>query len=119
MPSEMKFFADESVERRLVTALRKKYEVFSADEIMKGAKDDLVLQQAEASKTILVTADKDFGELIYSGQQRHSGVVLYRLHGLPIEEKISIITAAIDKYGPELQDSFTVITSQNIRLRKR
>ena len=119
MQAELKFLADESVEKRIVVALREKWKVVFVDEIMKGADDDSVLQNAEGLKTILITADKDFGELVYHGQRLHSGVVLYRLHGLPIEEKISLLTAAIDKYGNELLHSFTVVTLQNVRIRKQ
>ena len=86
---------------------------------MKGATDDLVLQSSEASKTVLLTADKDFGELVHQKQQLHAGILLYRLHGFPINEKISIIKAAIEKYESELLYSFTVVTSLNVRIRKR
>jgi predicted nuclease of predicted toxin-antitoxin system len=119
MQEEVRFFADESVERRIVAALRAKYSVVYVDEIMKGADDDTVLQNAEEQKAILITADKDFGELVHHGQRLHSGIILYRLHGLAIEEKIRIIMAAIATYGSELSQSFTVITQQNIRIRKR
>ena len=81
MQPEITFFADESVEKSIVLALREKYKVLAVDEIMKGANDDLVLQNAESLNSILLTADKDFGELVYHGQLLHSGVVLYRLHG--------------------------------------
>lgn len=119
MHSELKFFADESVERRIVLALRKQHDVDYVAESMKGAKDESVLENAEVVKRILLTADKDFGELVYYRQQLHSGVVLYRLHGLPIEEKISLILSAIERYDIELSNSFTVIQPNNIRIRKQ
>lgn len=119
MQFKIKFYADESVEKRIVITLREKYSVVSVDETMKGASDSLVLKRSEESKTVLITADKDFGELVYNGQQLHSGIVLYRLHGLPINAKVAVIIAAIDKYGPDLLHSFTVVTPQNIRIRKR
>lgn len=119
MQPVLAFFADESVEKRIVEALRKNHTVHGGDEITKGAADASVLENAERLKTILLTADKDFGELVYQRQQLHSGIVLYRLHGLPIEEKILLITTSVEKYGTELQHSFTVITPQNIRIRKQ
>ena len=119
MQSVLKFVADESVAKRIVLAMREKYEVFYIEEVMKGVNDDIVLQNAEVQKRILVTEDKDFGELVYKWQMVHSGIVLYRLHGLPIEEKISLILSAIEKYGVELLNSITVITPQNIRISKQ
>lgn len=118
MQQEVKFVADESVERRMVLALREKFEVEYIDETMKGATDESVLQNTEIQKRVLITADKDFGELIYHWQQLHSGVVLYRLHGLPIEEKILLVSSALEKYGVQLLNSFTVIQPSNIRIRK-
>lgn len=119
MPLHLKFSADESVEKRIVVALREKHEVIFVDETMKGAEDALVLEKAEEMKTVLLTANKDFGELVYHWQLHHAGIILYRLHGLPIEEKISVIMTAIEKYGIELLNSFTVITVRNVRIRKQ
>jgi predicted nuclease of predicted toxin-antitoxin system len=65
MKFSLAFFADESVEKRIVEALRKNYTVHCGDELLKGAADAYVLENAEMLKTILLTADKDFGELVY------------------------------------------------------
>lgn len=117
--AELKFAADESVESGIVWALREKYEVLYVDETMKGAHDDVVLQKAETLNLILITADKDFGELVYHRQMFHAGLILYRLHGLPTTKKVQVIRTAIDKYGDELLHAFTVITEKNIRIRKK
>ena len=70
-------------------------------------------------KTVLLTADKDFGELVYQKRRLHSGILLYRLHGLAIEEKILLIVTVIDMYELELLCSFTVITPRSTKIRKQ
>jgi predicted nuclease of predicted toxin-antitoxin system len=119
MNPELAFIADESVEKRIVLAIRKNHKVEYVAETMKGADDELVLQNAEEQKRILITADKDFGELVYHWQQVHAGIILYRLQGLSIQEKISLVKGTIDKYGVDLLNAFTVISPRNIRIRKQ
>jgi predicted nuclease of predicted toxin-antitoxin system len=61
-----KFLADESVDFRMVTHLREKgFEVQAILENHPGVSDDEVLQIAHESDAILITEDKDFGDLVY------------------------------------------------------
>ena len=119
MNTGLKFIADEGVERRIVMAIRQEYDVQYVSELMQGAGDDSILQNAEKESRILITLDKDFGELVYYRQQDHAGIILCRLHGLAIEEKISLIKNTINKYGAELLNSFTVIQPRNLRIRNK
>jgi predicted nuclease of predicted toxin-antitoxin system len=105
--------------KRIVRAIRENHKIEYVAETMKGADDELVLQNAEEQKRILITADKDFGELVYHWQQVHAGIILYRLQGLSIQEKIFLVKGTIDKYGVELLNAFTVISPRNIRIRKQ
>lgn len=47
-----------------------------------GAKDDDVLGAAVGDARILITEDKDFGELVYRRRLHHRGVVLVRVDGI-------------------------------------
>jgi len=54
--------------------------------------DEEVLLLASDNSTLLVTADKDFGELIFrQGYVKH-GIILYRLAGIPSSEKANIVS---------------------------
>ena len=60
----MKFLADECCDRDLVGALRNAgYDVLYVLELKPGATDDEVLALAFDQRRILLTEDKDFGEL--------------------------------------------------------
>jgi predicted nuclease of predicted toxin-antitoxin system len=119
MKKQPLFIADEGVEKEIVVTLRQDYDVLYVAESMQGANDDMILEQANNTGRILVTLDKDFGELVFRLQQLHTGVVLCRLQGLTIEEKCLLVKNTINNYESELLHSFTVIQPKNIRIRKK
>jgi predicted nuclease of predicted toxin-antitoxin system len=79
----MRLLANENVPGPVVAALRAVgHDVLWVKEGMAGAKDRDVLAHAHADARLVVTFDKDFGELaVRSGLPAASGVVLFRLHG--------------------------------------
>jgi len=70
-------FADESVDRPVVERLREdSHDIVYVAELAPSITDDEVLQEANSRSAVLVTADKDFGELVFRQRVAHSGVVL-------------------------------------------
>ena len=116
----MKFIADEGVDAPIVSALRKRgYDVLYILEFSPGAADDVILKESNTQSRILLTQDKDFGELVFRLKQIHSGVFLIRLHGIPPFEKATIVTAALEKHLNELYKSFTVIQKNAVRIKQK
>ncbi len=66
---------------------------------------------------MLLTADKDFGELVFRQRRISLGVILARLFGLSPERKAVIVADAIRKHSEELPHSFVVITPTSVRIR--
>jgi predicted nuclease of predicted toxin-antitoxin system len=65
--------ADEGVDRPVVERLRHDgHDVVYVAELSPSIADEEVLQQANARSAILVTADKDFGELVFRQGLVHS-----------------------------------------------
>ena len=115
-----RFIADESVDFRIVKSLRGEgYEVKAIVEINPGITDDEVLQIANELESILLTEDKDFGELTFRFKKPNKGIILIRMIGVPIEERIAKIKSVISNYIDQLEDSFTIITSNKIRIKKQ
>jgi predicted nuclease of predicted toxin-antitoxin system len=115
----MKFLADESVDRQVVDQLRMDgHEVWYVSEMEPGIPDDLVLSRANQEMAILVTADKDFGELVFRQKRISMGVILTRLAGLSPGQKAELVSAAISQHIPELENAFTVIVPGSIRIRR-
>jgi len=75
------------------------------------------LSIANAQERILITQDKDFGELVYRLKQVHNGVILIRLHGYSANIKAEIITSVLLAHKNELTGAFTVIQPNAIRIR--
>ena len=116
----MKFVADESVDYQIVSRLREDgHEVVYIAETQSGASDDSVLTQANLQKAVLLTSDKDFGDLVFRQHLISSGIVLLRIAGLSQERKAAIVAAAIRKHGPALPGGFTVLTPTTIRIRHK
>jgi predicted nuclease of predicted toxin-antitoxin system len=67
---------------------------------------------------VLVTADKDFGELVFRLRRASGGVVLLRLSGTPSSVKIVLVVRSVEVYGAQMAGAFTVITPRSVRLRK-
>lgn len=62
----MNFFADESVDRQIVERLRQDgHHVRYVAEMASGLSDDVVLAAANAEAALLLTTDKDFGEMVF------------------------------------------------------
>ena len=116
----MKFVADESVDFPIVERLRQDgHSVWAVVEMDSGISDDLVLDHANRQNAVLLTADKDFGELVFRLNRLSLGVVLVRLAGLPPKYKAEIVARAIAEKGEELKGAFSVITASALRVRRR
>lgn len=115
----MRIVADESVIVPVIVELRKSgHEVLAIREIHPRAEDDFILNLAHQEDGLLITFDKDFGELVFRQKLLSSGVVLVRLQGLSTETKTRIVVSAIEKYGSLFKEGFAVISSGTIRFRR-
>jgi predicted nuclease of predicted toxin-antitoxin system len=116
----MRIVADENLAYRMIKALRNEgFEVISIEEDMPSIPDNNVLSIAVKEEALLITEDKDFGELVMHHKLEHRGILLVRLAGMETEEKIIRTLEVVRTYGKELQESFTVLDSRRVRLRKK
>lgn len=116
----MNLVADESVDSNIVARLRAEgHEVFYIAERSPSISDDEVLEIANTHSALLLTADKDFGELIFRLDRMHSGIMLLRLAGLADDDKISRVLETIQRHAVELAGAFTVVSASSIRIRPK
>ena len=116
----MIFLADEYVDQSIVDRLRVDgHEVLSVAELEPSIPDDAVLSLASERQSLLLTADKDFGDLVFRQRRVNAGVVLLRLEGLSSSTKALIVSAAVLEHGAKLLDAFTVISPGIVRIRPR
>ena len=114
------FVADENIPALIIAALRALgFEVISISETRPRLPDDAVLAEAFSRGAVLLTADKDFGELVFQHHQNVSGVILLRLHGLTPEARRDLVVEQVGIHGERLQGAFTVISPGQVRIRPR
>jgi predicted nuclease of predicted toxin-antitoxin system len=116
----LKIVADESVDRQIVERLRHDgHEVVFIAELDPGIDDETVLNHSRRANAVLVTADKDFGELVFRQHLVHSGVLLIRLAGLKPDLKAEVVSTTFKLHSDELGTGFAVLSRRALRLRKR
>lgn len=116
----MRFLADENVDGPIVERLRKEgHEVIYIVEAKRGLADHEVIRKANDSSAVLLTSDKDFGELVFRQARTHRGVLLVRLAGLSPRRKSELVAGSVQAHEDEIPGSFTVITAGAVRIRKR
>lgn len=115
----MNFVADESVDRDIVIAMRAcGHRVAYVVEMIPGITDEAVLDLANELQAVLITSDKDFGEIVFRQRRVTAGVVLVRLMALPQETKARLVASELNKHLEELKGAFSVITRSRLRIRK-
>ena len=73
----MKLLADEGVDRPIVERLRESsHQVWYVAEMEPGISDETVLDMANREEAVLLTVDKDFGELVFRQGRMTGGIIL-------------------------------------------
>ena len=114
----MRILANENVPGPVIQALRKRgHDITSVKETMRGSGDRAVLERAQSEERLLVTLDKDFGELAFRiGLPAECGVVLFRLTGLNPESDNARALAVLESRSDWI-GHFAVVTNDRIRTR--
>lgn len=79
--------------------------------------DEDVLDLANGAEALLLTQDKDFGELVFRQNRVTSGILLIRLEGLAPTEKAGLVVRAIALHGDQMRSGFAVLTPRSLRIR--
>jgi len=85
-----------------------------------GISDEEILWKANEHLSLLVTADKDFGEMVFRQNLLSAGgVVLIRLAGLSPKRKAEVVSRVFRDRGTDLRQAFSVISPGRIRVRPK
>jgi predicted nuclease of predicted toxin-antitoxin system len=114
----MKFLLDQCTDARIVPYLTKLGH--DATQIHRtyphSMPDPEVLSLALQEKCVLITDDRDFGELIFRLRLPHAGVIFLRLGTYaPLKLKIERLNYVLTHYGTQL-DQFLVVKKGNVRI---
>lgn len=115
----MKFLVDECVGPTVAKWLKQNnYDALSVYDDLPGIDDEAVLRKAVTENRILITSDKDFGEMIFKNKMPHCGILLLRLIDEKPTNKIRILENILENYHQDLSDNFVVATEKIIRIIK-
>ena len=115
----MKFLLDVCVSSRSLEAwlLKEGHDVRSAYAVDPKASDERLMAVALEEERVLVTEDKDFGELVFVWQLPHGPIV--RMVGLTVDEQVSGMAELLRRNIGELTGPVIVtVTRGRIRIRR-
>lgn len=114
----VKFLVDVGVGKKVERWLANQgYDVTSVRDINPYLPDKEILKMAVSEKRMVVTMDKDFGELIYNSGLFHGGVLLLRLDDAKSDDKVKIVENILTKYADKLPNKFCVYKDGRLRIR--
>ena len=93
------------------------HDVLAVTEDMPQADDRAILARAVQQQRILVTNDKDFGELVFHSGQPHRGVLLLRPPDESPASRIALMQTVLSHWADQLLDHFVVATQAGVRIR--
>ena len=113
----MRFLADENCDFTVVRALRAAgHDVLCVSEITPRAEDSEVIELADDEKRILLTEDKDFGQLVYSHGQKTLGVIFLRFPTSTRRQISRAVTNLVKQQGEKLAGCFITVQPGRIRI---
>ncbi|WP_370693573.1 DUF5615 family PIN-like protein [Nitrospira tepida] len=111
----MRFLIDRCAGHRLAEWLRQQgHDVVESRERGPDPGDRTLLHWAASEQRILITMDKDFGEVIFREEASHSGLV--RLPDVPATARIALMEKVLDRHSRDLAES-SIITIRGGRIR--
>jgi predicted nuclease of predicted toxin-antitoxin system len=113
----LRFLIDESTGRRLSEMMNEAgFDTVFVGDIMPGVDDEAILSAAEKEKRILITDDKDFGELVFRLNRPSIGVVLLRTSYSNPEKRLRLLLNLTKSHN--LEHNFVTLSDDKIRIRK-
>lgn len=103
----------------LLKQLRERgHDVLSVKEAMRAETDAVILERAQAEQRLVLTHDKDFGELAFRfGLNASCGVILLRLSGIEPAADCRRALEALESRD-DWAGHFSVVTDERIRMRE-
>lgn len=91
-------------------------DVAAVREINPRAGDREILKLAVEDFRIVLTMDKDFGELVYRLGKAHAGVLVLRMEDADGDEKTNIVKNILQQHADKLEGNFCVYKDGTLRI---
>lgn len=115
----MKFLVDVGVGKKVEEWLQNNgHDTRSVRDIDPRTKDSEILRIAVAEGRMVITMDKDFGELVYNSGRAHSGVMILRLEDANGDEKAKVVAKIVSEHLHRIEGKFCIYQDARLRIRK-
>ena len=116
---DFKFLADEGFSFLITSVLMEKgYNVKWIGDFAAGVSDRVVYTIAQDDGRIILTEDKDFGELAIRYKLKAVGVILLRISSTEKKLRQKRVFELLEKYPEKLAGYLVVIDSEKFRFRR-
>lgn len=117
----MKFLIDEDISPKIAAFLKQLgHSAIHIREIQLSLEDYQILEIAISKDSIVVTEDKNFGELIFKDSHAHNGVIFLRLEDQTLNNTRKALGWVLSKYpGSKLAGNFTTVTEKMGKFKAR
>lgn len=116
----MKFLVDENIGYPVINFLRDKgHNVVSVleEKSLRGADDTVILKSAKVAGRVIITQDKDFGELVFNQSKVHAGVILIRTRNDLYGTQIGVLEKFLSLHTKrKIKRSFWVLSESGMRM---
>ena len=116
----MRLLADENIPLETVRALRdEEHDVYSATESGPGTPDLALIERAVREERLILTFDRDFGELAVRGPTKpKAGVLLLRIIPKDANEVTTLVLDLLARADIQWRDRISVVDNVHVRQRR-
>lgn len=116
---DFKFLADEGFSFSITSILKKKgFNIKWVGDISPGISDMAVYNIAQNEDRIILTEDKDFGELAVRFKLKIRGVVILRISSKEKELRNERVVELLERFPEKLEGHLIIVDSQKFRFRE-
>jgi predicted nuclease of predicted toxin-antitoxin system len=113
----VRFLADESCDFAVVRTLRAAgHDVLAVAEVSPRSDDQDVMAFASRESRILLTEDKDFGQLVYANAQPSGGVILIRYPASARKALPEAVLKLVEESEGQMIGKFVVVRPGRVRI---
>jgi predicted nuclease of predicted toxin-antitoxin system len=114
--AKLKFLADVNIEKPIIDFFRSNgWDIAWVSDFSPKMDDENLIKFARTEKRILLTNDKDFGELVFLQKKLSHGIILLRVKGQETGLKVKLMKRLMEEYAEKLAGHFVVVTKIRFR----
>ncbi len=112
----MKFIADENIPLKVVKRLKEEnINIDSITSVQPGLKDEEIGRISEREKVVIITFDKDFGEIVFRKSLKPFGVILLRIPPKSVDYIFEFLKWLLIESKIEFEGKLVVVRENKIR----